>query len=239
MAYSRVTLTTLQARLAERYEAVPFWTADEATRAINEALRVWNAITGFWKAQVTATGIKYDPFVALAGSMVWQCRVAYGTTPLVGPVSLRELNLMYPQWRSERTDSGGDVPTAPEIWCKVSMTQFVVWPALGETEADAFTIDGVRSTPVLAAGGDFIDIGDEEHNVLLGYALHALSLKLGGKILHDTRAQYMAFLAAGAQRNDMLAASNWYRQTMGLDHQRSLRPPQVKRPIRTPALEGG
>ena len=35
------------------YEGVPFWTADEANTALNENLRVYNALTGRWKTRET------------------------------------------------------------------------------------------------------------------------------------------------------------------------------------------
>lgn len=237
MAYQKYTLTQLQTLLAQRYESVPFWTSEEARLGLNEGLRIWNAITGFWKQEISAEATANDPYVPLAGSMVWQTRISFNGAPLVGPMSVREMDLMYSQWRSQTTASGGDVPTTPQYWIKISMTQFAFWPASPVTVPAAFTVNGVRSTPILTLPGDFIDLGEELFNVLLGYALHYVSFKLGGSIFASTREGYLAFLRAAAVQNDQFAASSFYRSVMGLDNQRFLVPPRRVQPIRTPAIE--
>lgn len=238
MPYNSVDLTTLRTRLKERYDSVPFWTDDEARRALNETLRVWNAITGFWRQRVNATANMNDPYVTLDGTMVHRTRVELNNVPL-DPTSVFELDCVHPNWRGETVASGGSVPTTPVLWAPISMTLFVIWPASDVVQSNAIQVDGVRATPILVNAGDFVDIGEEEFSTLLGYAVHRLTLKLGGPRFQATMPLYKQFLAAAAERNDHFAASSFYRRVMGLDTHRIWVPVMVPTQVRTPALEGG
>lgn len=56
MAYQRVTLAQLEDRLAERLGGEEtFWSGPERRAAINEALSVWQLLTGQFVAQQTVT----------------------------------------------------------------------------------------------------------------------------------------------------------------------------------------
>lgn len=225
MSYVTTTLADLQARLAERYDSSPYWTADQARRAINEALRLWNAYTGFWRTRVTLVGggvggyVPDDPFVPLAGTLAYKTTVEYLTTPLL-PTSLMEMSLLKPTWMSDTCATGGSVPTLPVYWFPISLNQFCTWPA--PPAGGTLYVNGIRATPTLVNAGDFLNLGDEEHDVILGYALHRLSLSQGATALNQTKPLFQAFLKAAALRNSLIAASSFYRRAMGIDQTRRM-----------------
>lgn len=212
MAYTQITLADLQTALADRYEQVPYWSSEEARLALNEGLRLWNAGTGFWTLPFLGMTVPSDPYVATTGSMVQATRVTYNGVPLE-KVTKADLDWTIPNWRGTTTATAG-APSQPVYWAPLSLSLLVLYPA----DADGFgalLVDGVRATPLLVNAGDYVNLGQEEHDVLLGYALHVLSFKVGGQTLVSTYPGWQAFLLAMGQRNRQLAASAFYRQVLG------------------------
>lgn len=226
MAYTAVTLATLQSQLGDRWEDVPFWTDEEARLALNEALRVWNLLTGQWKRRVTQTTTANTVWYTLPSMIIANARVEFNGRPLE-QTSLTELDNGRPNWENEKTNSGGSVPTRPALWAPAGLTLMAIWPA-DAAGSNSLVIDGVRATPTLARTDDYIDIGQEELNAILGYALHAVSLKAGGSIFRATLPHYKTFITAAADKNDRLRASNMYRWAMGLDVNRVQRPERAR-----------
>lgn len=228
MSYQQVTLATLRARLSDRFDAVPFWSAEESRRALNEGLRVFSAATGFWREPLLLQTVPNDPYVALSNSMVQGTRVQWNDLPLE-PASLFDLDYSIPNWRGATTASGGAHPSRPVYWARISLTQLAIYPAdayntVGGTHS--LLINGVRNTPVLTLDTDWVDLGQEQLDVLLGYALHVLAFKLGGQALIATYPGWLAFLTAAGRESKEFAATAFYRSVMGLDQQRRLMPPE-------------
>lgn len=215
MAYAQVTLSDLKVALALKYDGSPFWTAEEARLAINEGLRVWNSITGYWRTRITLTTIPNDHYVPLPGTLAYKSRVEFNSSPL-SPASLEGLDGGRPSWEGETTATGGSVPTAPKFWAPVSLDLIVIWPA-DAAGGGTLTIDGMAQTPVLTADGDYVDLGIEEHNQLLGYALHILSFKLGGEVFKATYPLYQSWVKAAGERNAQFKASALYRSVLNID----------------------
>ena len=82
---------------------------------------------------------------------------------------------------------------------------------------NTLTVDGVSATPVVVEDGDTVDLGDETLNVILGYALHALSFKKGGAYFANTGPLFKAFLLDAAEVNGLIKTTTLYRRLMGLD----------------------
>lgn len=224
MAYQQVSLGTLKARLADRVEAVPFWTGEEARRALNEGLRLWNALTGFWRAPFLQVTVPNDPYVALPGTLVQAARVSWNGVPLE-PASLADFDYTLGSWRTATTATAG-LPSSPQYWARISLSLLVIYPA-DAVALNQIIVDGVRNTPVLVNDPDLVDLGQEEFNTLLGYAQHVLAFKVGGPTLVASYPGWQAFLGAAAERNKAFAASAYYRKLMGLDQERRLRPAAV------------
>lgn len=226
MPFTNTTLTTLLARLAEKYDAQPFWTADQARRAINEGLRIWNAITGMWRSATVTNTVPNDPYLFVSGTLVKGTRVSIGGRVLVAS-SLFGFDHGLTNWEGSTTLSGGVVPTEVSYWAPLSLTVIALYPADAAVAGHPITIDGVRSTTILVNGGDFIDMGDDEINTLLGYALHVLSFSKGIEALTKTLPLKLAFFNAAAMRNDVFKASSLYRRIIGMDRSRFSQPMQA------------
>lgn len=219
--YQSYNLTQVLAMLGYKYEDVPFWTQAEATDAINEALLMWNALTGFWKDTITITTTSPNWDYALPASIVFGTRIEYEGKPLAQS-SIGDMDYGHPGWQAQTTASGGNVPTTPQNWLPLSVDMIAIWPA-DATGGHTLTVDGVSATPQLVNAGDFIDIGNEELNVVLGYALHILALKEGGARFEATMSYFTEFLAAAAEENDQLTQSAEFRNFIGTDENRQTR----------------
>lgn len=219
--YQSYTLAQLQAQLVERTDGSPFWTAAEATDALNEALLVWNAFTGFWKDTVTITTTAMNWDYSLPDSMVFGMRVEFNGKPL-NQSSLGDMDGGHPGWQSQNTTSGGNVPTEPKNWLPLSVDMIAIWPA-DAVGGNTLTVNGVSATPVLVNSGDYIDIGNEELNAIVGYALHVMALKEGGQRFEATKPYFVEFLMQAAEENDQLTQSAMFRHIIGTDINRQTR----------------
>lgn len=218
MSYQAHSLADLRVLLAAKYDSTPFWTDEEARLALNEGLRLWNLLVAQWRTQLTLDTDANTYDYGLDASLLYRTRVTWNGKPL-RVTSLTGLDRARRAWMTETTVSGGDVPTRPVLWAPVSLYVIRIWPA--DAVADnTLTLDGVSATPVLVADGDFLDLGDELLNNLLGYALHTVSFKRGKPGMDATMALFQAYLKAAAQQNGMITASKVYRKFMGLDRQR-------------------
>lgn len=226
MPYQQVSLVDLLQALSDRYEGVPFWTSTDAIAAINEGLRIWNAATGFWRAPFLTTTVPSDPYVAVTGTLVQACRVLWNGVPLE-KASIADFDYAIPNWRGATT-ADPDHPIAPVYFAPISLSLLAIYPA--DAAISSLIIDGVRATPVLTALPQYLDLGAEELNVLLGYALHVLAFTVGGEVLVRTYPGWQAFLKAAAARNHQFAASAYYRRLLGLDQQRRITPTAVPVP---------
>ncbi len=224
MPWTRYTLAELRDRLRDRVETVPFWQPEECRLALNESLLCWNLLTGTWKRRITLDADpSSDPFMALPATLVFGARVAYQGQPLALS-SLPDLMRGRPAFWTERTTSGGDVPTRPMVWAPISLQLLAVWPRSAALVAAAYTVDGVAATPQLTAEDSPVDLEDGVLDVTLGYALHVLTFKEGWARFATTSSQMQAFLALAAEQNGQLTASAAYRAYMGLNLGRALRP---------------
>ncbi len=220
--YVQYTRAQIRGMLQQRVESVPFWVAAEANDAINEALLMWNALTGLWKGTqiITTTANNWD--YALDASMVFGTGVTFDGRSLAQS-SLTEMDAGKPLWQSQTTADGGSVPTSPQIWLPMSIDMIAIWPA-DAVGGHTLSVFGISQTPTMDDDADFIDIGHEQLDVLLGYALHVLSLKEGGERFISTMALLGDFLAAAAEENAQLTASSIFRQFIGIDMNRQEHP---------------
>lgn len=219
MSYQQIQLSTLRARLQEKLDGTPFWSNAEALIALNEALRVWNAMAGFWKTRATATTTANVQWVTVPSTLTFSTRVEIASVPL-HKVSLFEMDAAVPGWELQKTNTGGNVPTSIKFWMPAGLKKIAIWP-LDAAGGTTLTFDGVAQTPVLVNDTDFIDIGSEELNTLIGYTLHILAFKSGGEYFAKTRPMLDAFRKAALTRNAMLGASEPFLKLLGHDFTRS------------------
>lgn len=230
MAYTSITLATLRARLQDRYDGAPFWSTTDANDLINEALRWFNLYTGFWRGTVTVVTVAGNPFLTVSGSLTYRTRVWVNGNPLTLS-SIVQLYRARPNWRTQKTTDGGDVPTTLNSWAPVGLSRVAIWPADG-AGGTTVSIDGVRVTPILTADGQFVDLGTEELDLILDEALWGLSFKRPS-VQAALQPGHQRFLQGCLSRNDQLRASAFFREALGLDQEQRLVSP------RSPATAGG
>jgi hypothetical protein len=177
-------------------------------------------LTGMWRERVTVQTLQNDPWHPLSGNLTFRARIEFNGMALE-PCSISALDNHRPHWENETTASGGDVPTSPKYWIPAGLQLIAIWPADAVGNQN-LVVDGVNVTPQLSADGDFIDIGEEELNTILGYALHYLSFK--DPRFEETMPLYQAFIEAAVKKNDRLNNSNMYRAVSGLDQERTDNP---------------
>lgn len=221
MAYQSLTLAQLRARLEARVESVPFWVDAEANDAINEALLTWGMLTGRWKTRVVLATTPGTVDYALPSAMTYRMRVAFNGHPL-SPSALADLDLGRPDWRTETTADGGSVPSRPTLWAPLSLNLIYIWPA-DAAGGNSLVVDGVATTPVLTADGQYVDLAEADISTLLGFALHVLTYKKGGPWFAATQGLFRAFVEAAAAENSLITTTQWYRRFAGLD-MRDLQP---------------
>jgi hypothetical protein len=215
MAYQAITWSALRQRLQDKTEQKIFWDATEARDAVNESLLLWNLLTAQWRTTVSIPTVAGQYDYVLPSSLLYRTRFLVDGLPLSSS-SREELNLGRPYWRRETTASGGDVPARPMLFAPISLQLIYLWPA-DAVGGRTLTVEGIAATPVLVEDGDTLDLGSEEEAILLGMALHILSLKKGGEAFAITQPLFQAFLKDAAQQNDRIRASTIYRTIMGLD----------------------
>ena len=205
MTYQRITLAQLKARLTDRVgNNEVFWVGKEKQDAINEAICVWQALTGYWTEEFVFTppvsGNWQDTPSQVAS--IQSLRYNNGEIPLT---SLFELDFGSPGW--EGTNG------SPAEWSPAGLTLMILRP--GYSGSGTVTVRGIKEAPTLENAGDYIDIGDEELDKLLGYAHHILSFKEGNPEFEATQGQLQEFIAAAAFRNARFAKSAFYKNFMG------------------------
>lgn len=223
MPYQSITLATLQTRLAERHESAAFWVAEEARLAINEVLRVWQLLTGYWKVQVSVNTPAASPWVTIPGTLFLPIRVQWGTTGkslLQG--SIPSFDNGRSTWEGETTTTSG-LPSTPTDWAPAGARLIAIWPA-DNAGGNPLLVDGLATTPVLVVGGDFIDVSEAELNAILGMALHILAFKEGGARFAATLVHRVAFYNQAAELNSRLRASAFFKKFLTLDRGRYEQP---------------
>lgn len=223
MSYTTTTRATLRLRLQERYESLVFWTDTEANDAINEALRQFNAYTGYWHGTVTVSTAAGDPFITLPGTLTYRSRV-YTTGRTLTRKSIVEQYRGRRNWRTQTTTDGGAIPTTVREWTPIGLRMIALWPTPAAAGI-ALSVDGVKLTPTLSADGSYVDLGEEALSAILDEALWILGGFKRPSLVEAFRGRHRAFILACGAKNDHLRASAFYRKALGLDQLPRVQPP--------------
>ena len=230
--YSQFTLPQLLTLFYEQIDGNQnFWRQDEATRILQEALRVFNCLTGFWRTRVDMGLGGPDTPGTVAGQVYYNTpaglsyilRVEVNEVPLAS-TNLYDLDYGQPTWESEVCTS----TTSPQAWAPVGFNQFAIWPA-SFAGAESLVVEGVQPAPVLAslAPTDFVNLGQDELETILDYAQHIAQFKEGGQEFEASQIYLKEFLQEAGERNGVLKQSSKFRNWMGLTDRK-------RRPMRTP-----
>jgi len=209
----------MQDKVYDRLQHSPFWTPSEVTGFINEALRVWSALTGYWKQRVVLTTLPTLPYYSLAGFLTFGMHVEWNGQPLTQS-SVTNWDKGDYMWEGN--------PDIPQEWAPIGISIIAIKPA-DAVGQNSLVIDGMSAAPVLKNAGDFIDIGSEELDTLLKECQYLAAFKEGGEELESAKALHTAFLKAAVVKNEKLLASSFFRRAVGLDtDQAGERPRRVK-----------
>jgi len=206
-ARQQYTLAQMQAKVYDRLQQSPFWTTAEVTKFINEALRTWSVLTGYWRKRITLTTLPTLPYYSLASFISFGMRVEFNSVPL-SQSSVTNWDKGYPEWEGN--------PGTPQEWAPIGLSLIAIRPA-DAVGNNSLVLDGVANAPILVNANDKIDIGSEEFTALLGYCQYLAAFKEGGQEFESAATLYQAFIKAAAVKNEKLLASAIFRRAMGLD----------------------
>lgn len=224
MAYAQYTLAQVRQLLQYQLGAASttFWRTAELNGIINDGLRFFNACTGFWKAgQQLGTGsppvtvIDQTWYTIPTGTITGSMRMTFNGNPLFG-CSLYDLDMGRVNWESETTASGSDVPATPQMWAVAALNQVAIWPA-DHTGGNSILLEGVAVTPILVNDGDFLNIGEQELNMLMDLMQHLAVFKEGGEEFVSSQEMMQTFLSQAAVTNAQIGASWRFRRWQGRD----------------------
>jgi hypothetical protein len=223
MGYQQITRGQFRARIREQLggAAEVFWRDDELNRILQESLRVYNSITGFWRTRQLITTAADTVYYLVNGTITSSLRVSFNDHPLI-PSALVDLDMGQESWESQNT-SLSTCPNEPQIYGIGALNLIAIWPA-DHDGGNELSVDGIAQTPILTSDAQFIDIGTEELSVLLDYCQHVALFKEGGTEFNDTipnknggETLFSSFLKGAAGRSGMIARSELYRKWMGGD----------------------
>lgn len=223
MPYAQVTLVQLRGYFYEQVDQnTTFWRTDEVDRILQESVRVFNCLTGFWRGQITIAGgtVAGQHFYNVPSGMTYLLRAEVNQQPL-GSSSLWDLDYGQPNWEAESATSGN----LPQVFAPAGVNLFAIWPA-SFAGGESLVVEGVVSAPALTTSG-FIDLGQDEVELILDYAEHIAQFKEGGQEFEVSQLLLKEFLKECGERNAMLMQSSKFRTWMGLTDQK-------KRPMRLP-----
>jgi hypothetical protein len=242
LGYQQLTRAQFRAQLLDRLGGAgqTFWRTDELNGIIQEALRVWNSLTGFWRTRQLITTVADQTWYVVAGSITSSLRVMFNDHPLL-PSALYDLDTSQQYWESETTATR-NVPDEPAVYGIGALNLISIWPA-DHAGGNRLVVDGIAQTPILTSDSSYVDIGEEELSLLLDYCEHIALFKEGGAEFMNTipgkdqateASPFGRFLAGAAARNAMLARSEWYRKWLGGDASN-----QGKNPVRANPARAG
>lgn len=237
-AYARTTFAQLKARLADRVGGQErFWTAFEFEMAINEALNVWQLLVGefSYSAQMTTYQDSFDQLYAVGGTTgtcylkvvestadapyplsVWRVGrdTATHTTgslyafPKLVQASVLDLDNISTSWVTTATATA-------DYWCPAGVNR-IVWAPVPNTPV---RVDYYRGDRLLDDDADYVQLGDEELNRILDYAVWQLNVKSGTEeAFNNTNPLKGLFGLAAKLRNQKLRQSQLYKDVMGGDY---------------------
>lgn len=206
MSYTNTTLAQFREQCRSRLFAT-FWTDAELNAYINESLRVWNVLTGYWKETTTfvvPADTTYLSLVEFFPSYLSLIRIELDTYHL-NLVSLKELDSFAYNWQCEEGP--------PREAAIIGLDRIAFHPhPLVDTSMD-FTY--IKKAPIVSADGDFIDLSEEEICGLRDYVHFIASIKEGGQELQSNIPQLKSFLSKCSAYNAKLNKISSFHKLLG------------------------
>lgn len=216
MAYQRVTLSTLRTQLLDLLHSQGnFWTQEERDAAINEAIAVWQLMTGETVTTVTQSVVSTtDNLISLNNTGVLSVlRVADSQENPLRELSIVELDQGYYGWR---TETAASTTQRPEYWIPLGINKIMVYPKAGATVT--YNLQIYADAVPLIATNSYIDIDESQLTKVLAYAQSLLAFKQGvGDGTDNAKPLRDLFITAAQERNKLLMQTALYKNYMGQD----------------------
>lgn len=229
MPYTQVTRAQFRAlvrnQLGNGTLASAFWRDTEINFIIQEALRFYNLLTGYWKTRAVLATTASTVWYSTPGTITSNMRVSFNGFPMRGE-SMYAMDFGRSGWESETTTDGGDVPTRPKYFVIGALNKVAIWPA-DAAGANSLMLDGIAVTPLLVNDASLIDVGQEDMNHLLDLCQHLAAFKEGGKEFSSSMESFREFLRGAGERNAILKRCATWRKWLGIDTGRRSRPLKV------------
>lgn len=221
MAFQRVTLTQLRAQLLDRLGSVgTFWNTDELNAGINEAVSIWQLLTGEKVVTITQTlastteNLQNVSTVHANGKVLSVLRVAPSSGVSYREMSPYELDQGFYGWR---TATAASTTQRPEYWAPLGVNKFFVYPRTGATNQTLSLLAYSDNTP-LVSDGSYLDMDEAALSKVLGLAHALLSFKEGVPEGTDSAQPLKEMLQlAAASKNSEVTKFALYRNYMGQD----------------------
>lgn len=238
MAYAKTTFTQLKTRLAQRVGGQGnFWAEAEAEIALNEGLNVWQLLVGEFQATgvLLSSGISQEvaELYAPASSTIYIKQEAATTVETNMPLSILRMATVvhtttgvlysYPKLQQiswpdlDHGFSGWKTGTAdtPNYWTPFGVNKVVFSPRPNAN----IKVDYYRGDRLLNANSDYIQLGDEEINRILDYAVWQMNVKSGTEEAFGTTSPLKdMFIFAAEFRNQKLRSTQLYKDFLGPDY---------------------
>lgn len=230
MAYTQVNRLQFRAlvrnQLGSGGLASSFWRDDELNRIIQESLRFYNLLTGYWKTRAVVSTTAATVWYNIPGTITSSMRVSFNGFPMRS-ASMYSMDFGRSGWESESTTSGGDVPTRPKYFVIGALNKLAIWPA-DAAGNNSLVLDGIVVTPILTNDASFLDVGQEDMNALLDLCQHIAAFKEGGAEFKASMASFQQFLKGAGERNAILRRCATYKKWLGIDIGRRKRPLKIE-----------
>lgn len=218
MAYQRVTLSQLRTQLDDLLKTQGnFWVQEEKDAAINEAISVWQLMTGETVTtitqSVTDTAANLVALVTTdtAGKVLSLLRVSDSSDVPLREMSVVELDQGYNAWR---TETASNTTQRPEYWAPVGIGSILIYPRVGATATYNLHIYS-ESVPLIATNS-YIDIDEGHLTRVLAYAQSLLAFKQGlAEGTDNSKPLKELFITAAQERNRVLTETALYKNYMG------------------------
>jgi hypothetical protein len=239
MPYQSIRFSTLMSLLRGRLQNTRFWTDREIRGLLNEALKVFQVATLYWKTRLVLPTISGQVWYSLPDQPACQdaagflgflmpIRVAYNSTPLEF-CALTDLDNGLQDWQIQLAGVKG-APKRPQMWGLCGLNYLFLWPA-DPVGNQALQIDAAAHAPSFrhngADDGEFCDIESGAVSQLLDYAQHVAQLKRGAGVLQSTMPQLQSFMRAVTLTNSLFRASSAWASNYAEQSDRRTRPRRV------------
>lgn len=236
MPFQQVSLGTLVTLLLGRLQNSAFYGAVELRENINEAIRVWQVGSLYWKARMvaaTSAGRVFYDLTTLNGTLdsnnrpriLMPLRVAFNTKPL-DFCAINDMDAGIPKWQIHTTATPG-APSTPQLWGTEGLNYLYIWPA-DAVGQNALQIDAAVRAPVFLTNGsqdaNKIDLDSAAISQLLDYAQHVCNIPRGAAMLRATMPKLRSFMRAIGMQNSLFAASSIFKASYSEQSNRRTRP---------------